>query len=452
MFCVWPFTLVAETHIPQSRAEIALGFAPLVRQAAPAVVNIYAKRITEARQSPFLNDPFFEQFFRGLAKPRSRVQNSLGSGVILTPDGLIVSNYHVVGRAMEINVILSDRREYSAEVVLADAQSDLAILRIETDESLPYLTLRNSDHVQVGELVLAIGNPFGVGQTVSNGIVSGLARTGAATGNGRGYFIQTDAPINPGNSGGALVDMNGQLIGINTSILSRSGGSNGIGFAIPANLVDQFVIQALNGNSDFERPWAGMSGQPVDSDLAQSLGLAVPEGILISDLHPQSPFSKVGLDVGDVITAVDGLPVHSPAEMLFRMSVRGIGDMAEISVNRDGRVEILDVAMVAAPDDPPAEGMTLADDTVMPGLAIARANPAVITRMSLPQTMTGVVVIDPGTIGRRVGFRSGDVILEIDGDRINRTRDVRRALVNPGSRLNVLLLRRGQRVSLRLRS
>ncbi len=442
---------MAQTRVPQSQAEISLGFAPLVKEAAPAVVNIFAKRVTEARQSPFMGDPFFEEFFRGFGSSRPRVQNSLGSGVILTQDGVIVSNYHVVGKATEISVVLSDRREYSATVLLSDAQSDIAVLKIEAEGELPYLRLRNSDLVEVGELVLAIGNPFGIGQTVSSGIISGLARSGAATGNGRGYFIQTDAPINPGNSGGALIDVNGNLIGINTSIISRSGGSNGIGFAIPSNLVDQFVVQALDGNAEFARPWAGMSGQPVDSDLAGSLGLAVPEGILISDLHPESPFSKAGFKVGDVITEVDGLPVNSPPEMLFRMSVRGIGDSAAITRNRDGEDIVTDVAMMAAPDQPPANPITLGDKTAIPGLSVARINPAVITRLGLPQTATGVVVVDPGRIGARAGLKPGDLLLDINGATIATTKDVDDALTDPGRRLDIDALRRGQTVRLRLR-
>ena len=209
--------LAAETRVPTSQVEISLGFAPLVKEAAPAVVNIYAKIITQERQrTRFSNDPFFDQFFRGLSKPQRRVQNSLGSGVILSADGIVVSNYHVVGMATEIRVVTTDRREYNARVILSDQASDLAILQLEGATGLPYLDLRNSDQVEVGELALAIGNPFGVGQTVSSGIVSGLARTGTATGEGFGYYLQTDAAINPGNSGGALIDINGDLIGINT--------------------------------------------------------------------------------------------------------------------------------------------------------------------------------------------------------------------------------------------
>lgn len=194
----------ATPRVPNSTAEISLSFAPVVKEAAPAVVNIYARRVVQTRRSPFEGDPFFGGLFRDFSAPRPRVQNSLGSGVIVSPDGFVVSNYHVVGQADDIRVVLNDRREYQARVLIGDEESDLAILKIEA-EDMPFLELRDSDTVEVGELVLAIGNPFGVGQTVSSGIVSGLARSGTATGNGRGYFIQTDAPINPGNSGGALV-------------------------------------------------------------------------------------------------------------------------------------------------------------------------------------------------------------------------------------------------------
>ncbi|MDG2403775.1 MAG: trypsin-like peptidase domain-containing protein, partial [Paracoccaceae bacterium] len=263
--------LSAETRVPQNLGEIQLSFVPLVRQAAPAVVNIYARRVVPERQNPFGANPFFHNFFKDFSQLRPRVQNSLGSGVILSGDGIVVSNYHVVGQATDIRVVLQDRREFAASVLLADEESDLAILQLQGARSMPHLSLRSSDSVEVGELVLAIGNPFGVGQTVSSGIVSGLARSGAATGNARGYFIQTDAPINPGNSGGALIDTRGRLIGVNTSILSRSGGSNGIGFAIPASLVAQFLKQAADGNRSFTRPWAGASGQAADADVSESL-------------------------------------------------------------------------------------------------------------------------------------------------------------------------------------
>ncbi|MBV1895856.1 MAG: trypsin-like peptidase domain-containing protein [Rhodobacteraceae bacterium] len=442
---------IAETKIPNSQVEISLGFAPLVKRAAPAVVNIYARRVVEQRRNPFMDDPFFEQFFREFAKPQPRVQNSLGSGVILSADGIVVSNYHVVGMATDIRVVTSDRREYNAHVLLSDQASDLAILQLDEVDDLPFLSMRNSDQVEVGELVLAIGNPFGVGQTVSSGIVSGLARVGAATGSARGYFIQTDAPINPGNSGGALIDINGQLIGINTSILSRSGGSNGIGFAIPANLVAEFLSQAQAGNDQFERPWAGMSGQPVDSDLAQSLNLTTPEGIIISDLHPISPFVAADFKVGDVITHVDGQVVNSAAEMVFRMSVAGIGRQAQITRSRAGKVDHIDVHMIAPPDDPPSQPLTLDEDTVLPDLAVARANPAMIARYGLALNAKGVLITDPGRSGARVGLKGADVLVRINGQDITETKDVQTLLTDPERKVRIDLLRNGQRVKLQFR-
>ena len=442
---------LAETRVPQSQAEISLGFAPLVKEAAPAVVNIYAKIVQEQRRTPFMNDPFFDDFFRGLSKPQPRVQNSLGSGVILSADGIVVSNYHVVGMATDIRVVTTDRREYAAQVVLADEASDLAILQLQDAEGLPYLELRDSDQVEVGELALAIGNPFGVGQTVSSGIVSGLARSGAATGEGLGYFIQTDAPINPGNSGGALIDVNGDLIGINTRIVTRSGGSNGIGFAIPANLVRAFMRQADQGAEEFQRPWAGMMGQPVDADLAASLGMDLPEGMVISDLHPASPFAKAGFQVGDVVLDVAGQPVNSPSEMVFRMSVAGLGDTAEVTRLRGGERNALQVEMMLAPDDPPADPLTLNERSPLPGLTVARINPQSIVRLQLPMSAKGVVITDPGAYGGRVGLRPGDIILAINDTAIETPQDVPNVLASAGRWMKVDLNRQGQRVSLRYR-
>ena len=445
-------TAQAETRVPQSQAEISLGFAPLVKQAAPAVVNIYAKIVRQQQQrSPFMNDPFFEDFFRGFSNPRPRVESSLGSGVILSEDGVVVSNYHVVAMATEIQVVTTDKREYEARVVLADQASDLAILQLEEAKGLPFLYLRNSDQVEVGELALAIGNPFGVGQTVSSGIVSGLARSGTASGEGFGYYIQTDAPINPGNSGGALIDANGDLIGINTRILSRSGGSNGIGFAIPANLVREFVKQARNGAEEFQRPWAGMAGQPVDADLAGSLGMELPEGMVISELHPKSPFAKAGFEVGDVITEVDGEVVNSPSEMVFRMSVAGLDGTSMVTRLRGETRETLVVEMFTAPNDPPARSVVMNENSVLPGLTVGLINPVAIVRLQLPLSATGVAVLDPGPYAARAGIRAGDILLAINGAEVIASEDVPNLLEQAGRRLRFDLNRRGQRVSLHMR-
>ena len=446
-----PFAM-GQTAVPQSQAEISLSFAPVVRKAAPAVVNIYAKRVVNVRASPFSRDPFFEQFFRDFGTPRQRVQNSLGSGVILGDDGIVVSNYHVVGGATDIRVVLSDGREYSARVLLADRESDLAILQLDDVKGLATLELRNSDTVEVGELVLAIGNPFGVGQTVSSGIVSGLARSGTATGNARGYFIQTDAPINPGNSGGALVDINGNLIGINTAILSRSGGSNGIGFAIPSALVARFVEQARAGHEQFQRPWAGISGQQVTADLAEGLGLDRPGGIVVSQLHPRSPFLAAGFQPGDVITAVDGQPVNTAAEMIFRMAVAGLGQSADVTRVRDGGTpEALSVSLISAPEDPARDTVETGKRSSIPGMTLSQVNPAVIAEFALPLTATGVVVVTPGRVGRRAGLQRGDLLLSVNGDKITGTQSARQLLKDARRRLALEVQRGDRRVVMRFR-
>ncbi len=446
-----PGPLMAE-RVPLTRGEISMGFAPVVREATPAVVNIYARRVVQTQSTPFANDPFFREFFRGFGQTRPQVQNSLGSGVVLSKDGIVVSNYHVVGQAEDIRVVLNDRREFRARVLLADADSDLAILQIEdAPRNMAHLRLRDSDTVEVGELALAIGNPFGVGQTVSSGIVSGLARSGTATGSARGYFIQTDAPINPGNSGGALVDINGDLIGVNTSILTRSGGSNGIGFAIPASLVAQFVDQAQQGFARFQRPWAGISGQEVDAAMAETLGMDRPGGVIISELHPKSPFRVAGLEVGDVVTAVDGMAVNTPPEMIYRMSVAGLGERADVTFQRRGREKSARVDMLNAPEDPPRDGLVTDRRTAIPGLAVQTLNPAVVAEMGLPTGLEGVVITDPGALGARVGLRPGDVVQQINGIDIQTTAQLEEALTDVGRRLDLGLIRGGQGMTLRLR-
>ncbi|MEM8979959.1 MAG: trypsin-like peptidase domain-containing protein [Pseudomonadota bacterium] len=437
--------------VPTSQAQIAMSFVPVVKKATPAVVNIYARRAVQARQSPFLGDPFFDRFFREFGQARPQVQNSLGSGVILTESGIIVSNYHVVGDATEIRVVLSDRREFSAEVLLGDEDSDLAILKLDTDEALPFLTMRDSDTVEVGELALAIGNPFGVGQTVSSGIVSGLARSGIATGSARGYFLQTDAPINPGNSGGALVDLNGDLIGINTAILTRSGGSNGIGFAIPTNLVAQFVAQAEAGNRRFERPWAGITGQPVTSDLAEALGLAIPEGIVIADLHPLSPFAEAGFVPGDVITGVNGQSVNTPAEMVYHMSVIGIAATLDVAYLRATTMSTRTVDLIAPPEDPPRNTTRVPPGITLQGLTVANANPALEIELNLPPDQNGVLVLNPGPIGARVGIRAGDRIITINQIEIREASEVPKALAGSQRSVAVNVERKGRRFALRAR-
>ncbi|MBD3625327.1 MAG: trypsin-like peptidase domain-containing protein, partial [Rhodobacteraceae bacterium] len=301
-------------QVPESRAEIALSFSPVAKQAIPAVVNIYATRVVQQRLSPFAGDPFFERFFQPRTAPR--LQNSLGSGVIVDPSGIVVSNHHVVGRATEIRVVLSDRREYAAEVLLTDEARDIAVLKVKADAPLPALELADSDRAEVGDLVLAIGNPFGVGQTVTSGIVSAVARTQVGLSD-LNFFIQTDAAINPGNSGGALITMDGKLVGVNTAIFSKTGGSHGIGFAVPSNMV-RFVLAGVAKGGVLVRPWLGAWGQPVTSELAESLGRAKPGGVLVNRVYPGGPADQGGLKQGDVILAVNDRAVPDPDALRFR--------------------------------------------------------------------------------------------------------------------------------------
>ncbi|MCX7566838.1 trypsin-like peptidase domain-containing protein [Sulfitobacter sp. F26169L] len=445
-------TPASAQQIPQSAADIQLSFVPVVKQAAPAVVNIYAKIVREVRRTPLQSDPFFERFFRDpLADRKPRVQNSLGSGVILSEDGIVVSNYHVVGMATDIRVVLNDRREFTARVLLGDEESDLAILKIDAPDDLPFLELRASDSVEVGELALAIGNPFGVGQTVSSGIVSGLARSGGTAGRGHGYFIQTDAPINPGNSGGALVDMAGRLIGVNTSILTRSGGSNGIGFAIPADLVAAFVAQSQEGRNSFERPWAGISGQPLDADMAATLGFDRSGGIIISGLHPASPFLQAGLAVGDVILAVGGQSVNTPSEMVYRMSVAGLEAQAEVTFSRQGEERTAKVALIAAPEEPSRDKITLPERSLFPGLTLARINPAVLSELNLSLEVEGVAVMDVGPFAVRAGLRTGDVLMEINGETLAHPDDAAKLLSGSVRRIEMIVQRGVRRITMRFR-
>ena len=440
----------AKDTVPQSEIEIKLSFVPLVKQASPAVVNIYAQRIIEERRSPFSRDPFFRDFFRNFGQLQPRVQNSLGSGVILSADGYVVSNYHVVGGATDIRVVLHDGREISGDVILADEDSDLAVLKINTDEILPHLDLRKSDTVEVGELVLAIGNPFGVGQTVTNGIISGLARTGIASGSAKGYFLQTDAPINPGNSGGALIDISGSLVGVNTSILSRSGGSNGIGFAIPADLVGQFLVQAKAGRSSFIRPWAGMRGQPITFEMAASLNLPAMSGMIISELHELSPFSKVGMGVGDIIIKVDGLDINSPAEMLYRMSVVGIGTAVDVSYLSQGILKSSKIDLVEMPNWE-AKQVTLGPEFIFMDLHISELTPEFQSKFGLSFSSDGLIVLDPGRIASRLGLRRGDLLGEVNGKPVDTIQDAISAISSIKSGGSITIIRSGRRVSLRFR-
>lgn len=448
-------TAIAQKTLPSSRQEIQLSYAPLVKQAAPAVVNIYTKRVVQSRRSPFADDPFFRQFFGrdlfNFGAPRRRVQNSLGSGVILRPEGIIVTNNHVIDKADQITVVLSDRRELDAKVILADNKTDLAVLRVDSkDEPLPYLKLRDSDDLEVGDLVLAIGNPFGVGQTVTSGIVSALARAAEGVSD-FSFFIQTDAAINPGNSGGALISMDGRLIGVNTAIFSKSGGSMGIGFAIPANMVARVVDSALHG-AKIVRPWFGAAGQQVTTDLAATLGLKRPVGVLINDIYPGGPADRAGLKSGDVIVALNGHDVAEPKALRFRVATLGIGDQATLTVMRRARKLSLRLPVEAPPESPPREITELGGRHPLSGATVANLSPALAEELSFDPLQRGVIVLGIArrSMARRIGVRPADVVVSVNGQKIDRVERLRRILQERPRRWDIAVRRDGKILSVQI--
>jgi Do/DeqQ family serine protease len=450
--CVLALTAIAlpaiaqERRVPATRPEIELSFAPLVKRVAPAVVNIYAKRVVRQAQPPLFDDPVFRRFFGDALPPRERIQNSLGSGVIVQPDGLVVTAHHVIEGATEIKVALHDRREFDATVVRDDTRTDLAILRINADSGrLPFLELRDSDDAEVGDLVLAIGNPFGVGQTVTSGIVSALARTAIGTSD-YSYFIQTDAAINPGNSGGALVTMDGRLLGINTAIYSRTGTSVGVGFAVPSNMVATVLQGAISGGR-VVRPWFGASGQAMTSELAASLRTARPAGVLIDDVSPGGPADNAGLKPGDIVTAVNGREVDDMDALRFRIATQRVGGTAKLQVVRAGREFALSLPLQRAPEVPPREATKLPGGNPLAGATVANLSPALAEELAVSDTLRGVIVtaVDRGSLAGRTGLRPGDLIIAVNGTETKSVAALKTRLAAPTRRWQVAI-QRGERV------
>lgn len=423
--------------LPKSNAQIQLSFAPLVKQVSPAVVNIYTKRtVTQRYRHPFLDDPFFGGFFNQHqfgSRMRQQVENSLGSGVIIQADGLVVTNAHVVEGADEITVVLNDGRELEATLSLRDEASDLALLRIDAENiNLPFAPLKPSETLEVGDIVLAIGNPFGVGQTVTSGIVSAQGRSSLNI-NDFNFFIQTDAAINPGNSGGPLVALDGGVVGINTAIYSRDGGSLGIGFAIPSEMVASVVAAEKSGRSasgGVIRPWMGVTTQNMTSDIAASLGLDRPSGALINKLHPASPLKEAGLEVGDIVIAVNGKTLRDAAEMKFRMATVPIGQEADVTFVRKGIEKATKVKAMTAPEDPPRDTTIIDGNNPLNGVTIVNFNPAVGAEIGIfDEIIEGVVVwdIERGSPASRF-LQPGDIILEINGKSIEDVDDIERGI------------------------
>ena len=420
-----PLVLVAawaaEAHDTGSSPP-RIDFTSAARAAAPAVVNIFATRLVETRSNPFSNDPFFRDFFMDFGFAETRIQNSLGSGVIMGEDGIVVSNFHVVGNASEIRVVLNDKREYDAELILGDEDVDLAVLKLKDASGLQIIEPRPLEMVEVGEPVLAIGNPFGIGQTVSNGIVSGFMPSVT-----RGFYIQTDAPIYTGNSGGALVDADGRLIGINTALRIEKGAPSGIGFAIPADLVAEFVEQAREGLEEFKIPWTGISVQTVDHSMAEAMGMEMPKGVLISNLHPQSPFAASGLEQGDVLTTFNRHAVNDHASLHFRVASTGIGESATVEFLRDGKSIIKKIDMASPPEYPPRKAGKVGGNGPLSELIVSNVNPAVIVELGLGMNADGVVIAEAPRMLQRVGLNRGDIVRVINGAEIGSVEEFKNA-------------------------
>src|SRR6266516_1704524 len=454
-----PLGLAAQEHggarrVPSSPTELRLSYAPVVQRAAPAVVNVYAAK-TVAVRNPLFDDPIFRRFFGVPGAPGGQgdpVQRSLGSGVLVDPAGLIITNNHVIEGADEVKVSLADKREFEADMVLKDSRSDLAVLRIRAQsERFPALELADSDALEVGDVVLAIGNPFAVGQTVTHGIVSAVARTQVGITDYQ-FFIQTDAAINPGNSGGALVDLGSRLVGINTAIFSRSGGSQGIGFAIPANMVKVVVASAKSGGSTVKRPWLGARLQAVTPEIAEGLGIKRPSGALIASVTPMSPAARAGLKTSDLIIAIDGQPVEDANAFDYRFSTKAIGGSARLGVMRAGKELALSVALEAAPDTPHDE-LVIASPSPFQGARVSNLSPALADSLRLDPSAQGVVIVDiaNGSPAQSLGFQRGDLVLSVNNAKIAKTRDLERVAGQQSRRWSITIVRGGQQVSVELR-
>lgn len=433
---------------PSDSLNMKASFAPVVRRAAPAVVNISAKRVVRQQV-----DPFWQLF--GMGVPPSRVEVSLGSGVIVRADGIIVTNNHVVEGGREITVALSDRREFPARVLLADPRSDLAVLKIDVGrDRLPVMPIDDSDEAQVGDLVLAIGDPFGVGQTVTNGIISALNRTADPQGGAPMTYIQTDAAINPGNSGGALVDMDGDLIGVNSFIVSRSGASAGVGFAIPAAMVRRVVEAAAGGGNVLVRSWLGARTQEVTPEIARSLSLNAPQGALVADIWPGGPADRAGLRSGDVILSVNGRSAADTGAVLFAVAAARPGESMSLGVRRGEQQLNVTLRAETPPARPARDDWRVEGRNPFQGATVVNVSPAVADELGVdPFLARGVLVINISRgFAMNAGLRPGDVVRKVNGRDIGTVSDLRGALAAPAGTWQVTILRGDREITANFRT
>ena len=430
-----------EKAVPETQAQIELSYAPLVKDVSPAVVNVYTKKTVQRGNS-------MQEFMFGRRFGGPRTQSSLGSGVIVGSEGFVVTNNHVIDGADEIVIVLADRREYPAELILADERTDLAVLRVDAEgNELPTLDYADTRAVEVGDLVLAVGNPIGVGQTVTTGIISATARTDVGVSD-YAFFLQTDAAVNPGNSGGALVNTRGELVGINTAIFSRSGGSNGIGFAIPSEMVRRVVDAAVNEGT-IVRPWLGLKGQSVTFDIAKAQGLDRPLGVIVSEVYEAGPADEAGLRRGDLVLTIDGREVFDERGLKFLAATKSPGEDVTLEVLRGGDEETLDVRLAAPPGASEAERVLLDGRHPFAGVEVVELSPRLAEEIGYEDSFaSGVLVTRMSRRAYRMRIvQPRDIITSIDGEPIETLDDLNRALDRDPGRWDIEIERNGRKIS-----
>jgi Do/DeqQ family serine protease len=443
--------------VPETKQQINYSFSPIIKKTAPAVVNIYAQRRVMVNSfSPFLNDPFFSQFFnQEMMKhySKERLQNSLGSGVIISADGIVVTNTHVIDNAEDISIVLDNHREFKAQVIVRDKNHDLALLKstsLAQEKNIKFLELGDSDKLEVGDLVLAIGNPYGLGKTVTSGIISGPDRTYSEQVMGD-IFLQTDAPINPGNSGGALVSVYGELIGINTAIYSQSGGSQGLGFAIPSNIVKSFLKNIDYDKGKLLKPWSGMKAIDIDSNIKEALDLK-QSGIMIKVMHKESPFAKADLRTGDVITKIDGYNISTTKDLEHKLYMKGVNKTIKIEYLRNKSTYVTEVSLILPPLSPAPEYHKISSKSLLQGGTVANLSPAIAEELEIDledilkiyADYPNVVVIssiDSNTIASSYGLKAGDIILKYNDHKITSINSLKTAINNAKDQHSIVLIR-----------
>ena len=435
-------------QVPETQAQLKFSFASVVKQAKPAVVSISSIQVAERRlQNPLFDDQFFNFLFgNGSLEgvPRQQIEKSLGSGVIIDPQGIIITCQHVVHNAKKIQVKLDDNRLFDADVIVIDAKSDLAVIKIKTPKGkdkilFPFVPLGDSKNLEIGDLVLAIGNPFGVGMTVTNGIVSALSRSF----NGQ-ILMQTDAAINPGNSGGALVDMHGHLIGVPNAILSRTGASHGIGFAIPAVVIRSLLL-AAKGDGKVVYPWDGLQLKSMTNEEAESFGFEKPMGILVVAVHPNSPAAKAGLKSGDIITKVNDHLLQAVEDYQVALQGLQINESLNVTMFRKNKEEKIVFTLIAPPVSEDPEIQILAAQGPFAGVKVANMSPALAAEYNLMNFYReGVIVIEAPQPLFGIGFsglQPGDIIEEVNNQKITSVKQLLREMKGNMHRMAV---RRGQ--------